>query len=293
MALTVGLRPRTSDVPEFQLLELVVGDRTIKYRLDLSAPTQRLIYEWCQTGLTYEAVTVLFLESFLKPGDVFVDVGSHIGFFTMIGASLVGPSGRVLAFEPNQSNFDALLHNAELNGFQNITAINAAVGETEGEVRFYENLDCDGGHAMWSPGLHPFNSRSRVSERSLTVPQVTIDATAQRLGINRIKAVKIDAEGAETKVIGGARWLLAEAGAEVIACEISPFALEAMGSSATELIRSFYTGGYRGYISEDEGSLKELSIDSNFRPQGDWLKRFEELADNVFFVKSDRNPFQA
>ena len=98
-------------------------------RLDLRDYIQRRIfYE------SHEPPQVAFFKRFLSAGDVVIDVGAHVGFFTLIAASIAGSEGEVHAFEPVPSNFAALEQNARLNGFGNVVLNRAAVGAEEGEV---------------------------------------------------------------------------------------------------------------------------------------------------------------
>src|SRR5450432_1813635 len=75
--------------------------------IDLGDRIQRLMW-----GAAYEPLVRKCLVALLRPGDTFVDIGAHIGFFSMIASSLVGSSGKVYAFEANASLFQALHSNA-------------------------------------------------------------------------------------------------------------------------------------------------------------------------------------
>jgi FkbM family methyltransferase len=72
------------------------------------------------------------LGQLLRAGDVFFDVGAHLGFFTMLGARLVGPAGTAVAFEPHAASVDALRSNVELNGFTNVIVVPEAVSAETG-----------------------------------------------------------------------------------------------------------------------------------------------------------------
>ena len=64
------------------------------------------------------------VSKYLKKGDVFVDVGAHIGYFTLLASKIVGPVGRVYAFEPNTNNFKLLQKNVKRNKLNNVICIN-------------------------------------------------------------------------------------------------------------------------------------------------------------------------
>ena len=278
----------TEDNSATTCLEISIHGQTLKYFLDLKALSQRLMFDECQGGLLYEFPSVLALDRFLGPGDSFIDAGAHIGFFALIAAVMVGPNGRVLAFEPDPSNFRALQRNVEVNGLQNVDLVNAALGETEGLVTLYENLDNDGGHALWPPGRHPFNQKSRQNNPSTQVPQVTIDQAIRRVGgLNRIAALKIDTEGSEVRVARGARACLSRSDLRLVICEHNRFALTAMGATTSDLIREFYGFGFKGFITDDGANFREIGIDDSFRPRGPCVEKFDtERAENVFFLRS-------
>lgn len=268
------------------LLQLPIHGQVVKLLLHLDAVSQRLIFDNCQGGLLYEFPSVLALNQFLKPGDTFIDVGAHIGFFTLIASVMVGPNGRVLAFEPEPHNFDALRRNVALNQAQNVMLIKAVAGDVEGQVTFYENLDNDGGHALWPPGLHPFNTRTRLSPKPSTAPQVTVDAALRRAGVKCVAAMKIDTEGAEVRVARGARECLGQPELRLVICEHNRFGLFALGATSQDLLREFYTAGFKGFVTEDGSNFQEISVDRACQPCGEWAEKFNtDRTENIFFLR--------
>ena len=280
MAVNAGKMPQN-----LTRLEIPIRGETVVFLIDLSAPSQRFIYDWCQDGLLYEFPTVLALNQTLDPGDTFLDVGAHVGFFTCLAARMVGPGGRVVAFEPNPANHAFLKRNIEANGLINVTVIQSAVGERDGLVTLYENLDNDGGHALWQPGLHPTNPRSRARSVASEIPQITIDSISAQLDLGNIKAIKIDTEGAEFRVVQGAAGRLAQGTVSLVICEHHQFALEALSANVSDLLRFFYTKGFEGYISSDGIEFREIPVDANFKPSPRWTEEHRERAENIFFVK--------
>lgn len=142
---------------------------------------------------TYEPHVVATLERLLKDGDVFVDVGANIGYHAVIGSTLVGPAGRVIAIEANAENARLLLHTIAVNSIENITVLPVALAGGWGHVAFGAHLGSNGGFlndAVAAGG----------SGRGTVVPTVPLDD----LGLERVSVVKIDVEGAEGLVIDGA-----------------------------------------------------------------------------------------
>ena len=130
-----------------------------------------------------------FVMHFLRPGELFADVGANVGAFTVLAAGVAG--ARTVSFEPSADTFDMLTRNVRLN---NLTAlarpVNAVVGRSAGSVQF-------------SAGLGTENHVAAASETSdsVTVPMVTLD---QELGSEPATLLKVDVEGFETEVFGGA-----------------------------------------------------------------------------------------
>jgi FkbM family methyltransferase len=217
----------------------------VKLALDRAQMSQRIMLDALERHTMYEPETCALLTSVLRDGDIFVDVGTHVGFFSTLAASLVGDEGKVVSFEPEPRNFGQLQDHIGLNGFRNVVGVNAAVGAETSRAEFWVNADNDGGHALWNVGRHGFNVRSRAVEDRRTVDVTTLDAHLTAGEARVPKLIKIDVEGSELSVLRGARELLAR-GVPYVLCEINHFALEQMGTSEQEL-RAYMAG--HGYIT--------------------------------------------
>lgn len=142
------------------------------------------------TGLHERAVQDA-LTAELKAGMTVWDVGAHIGFFSLLASRLVGPSGRVLAFEPLESNRARLRVALELNGAANVAVHDCALADSPGERVLYAH----GATLMWT--LVP----ERGERDGLTIRCSTLDEIAASSPPPNL--VKIDAEGAEVDVLRG------------------------------------------------------------------------------------------
>jgi FkbM family methyltransferase len=85
----------------------------------------------------YEPKHVELMKSIVKEGDIVMDIGAHIGYYTLILAEIVGPKGKVYAFEPNPENFKVLQKNIEINGYKNVILEKKAISDKNGTVNFY------------------------------------------------------------------------------------------------------------------------------------------------------------
>jgi len=136
------------------------------------------------------------LASVLRPGQVFYDVGSNIGFFALLASRLVGRSGRVYAFEPVKANAEAIRRNAELNRFRHLEVLEVAVSDRNGSARLL--LSAHPGGATLSNDDAPPDPTGVVD-----VSTVTLDALVASRRIAPPDVVKIDVEGAEEAVLAG------------------------------------------------------------------------------------------
>jgi FkbM family methyltransferase len=216
-------------------------------RLGLERFSERHIRETVERGETYEPEATRLLLAALKPGDLFIDVGAHVGYFTMLAAMAVEPGGAVVSVEANPDNADRLEANLADNGFGNVTLHRAAAGAKPGTADFHINADNDGGHALWDPAAHPWNEKTKLAPETISIAMTTLDAVADG---RTPRAIKIDTEGAEHEVLKGASGLLGRKPAFIIA-EANRFGLKQMGSSEAAL-REYVTGfGYTTYAMND------------------------------------------
>lgn len=171
------------------------------------------------------------LAQLVKPGDVVYDIGASIGFMTVICARLAGPGGRVVAFEPSPGAAERLRHNVALNGFENVTIVEAAVADAVGTGRMAENDAYVWGRLEL--GDTPANGQAQVAV-------TTIDEGIASGELPAPDVVKIDIEGAEGAALRGMAATLREH-RPVLLVEIhDTFAvvrglLESQGYAVTEL----------------------------------------------------------
>lgn len=145
---------------------------------------------------TYEETIQDAVARTVRPGSVFFDVGANVGYYTLLASVLVGAGGRVVAFEPDRGNARRLREHVRINGADNVTVVEAAVAEVSGTAGFAPDRGGLGGALTDSGG-------DRVST-------VTLD-DAVRDGLPAPAYVKIDVEGAESRVLSGAVRLLGRA----------------------------------------------------------------------------------
>jgi FkbM family methyltransferase len=140
-------------------------------------------------GGTYEPEQTALFREHLRPGATVLDVGAHVGYYTLLSSVLVGPVGRVFAFEPNPVNHGFLGRHAAVNGCRNVTVVQAAVSDRDGTARFDFGSGSGTGHL--------------AEGGALEVRTVALDGFCAEHGITP-SAIKVDVEGAEMEVLRGA-----------------------------------------------------------------------------------------
>jgi FkbM family methyltransferase len=143
-----------------------------------------------------------------KEGDVVVDIGAHIGRYTLIGSKRVGPKGKVVAIEAHPSVLKMLNKNIKLNHLTNVTTLNYAVFSEETKIKLYDHSK--------QVGATIYNTvmagRVRDQDVFVEVNANTLDNILQQNGINAedVNWLKIDVEGAELEVLRGAANVLSK-----------------------------------------------------------------------------------
>jgi FkbM family methyltransferase len=185
-------------------------DRIVVTRAGPAGQRYRMRLSWqahteCVLGI-YEPKLIGALQEHLRLGDTCFDVGGHVGYLTILMARLVGPGGRVVAFEPVPETFEALRENVRLNDLENVRLECTAVGEREGTISLY----CDADQELsWTPSVSAYSVPGNRQKR-ISVPVLSLDGYLESSAL-RPSLVKIDVEGAELAVVRGACRLLIEA----------------------------------------------------------------------------------
>ncbi len=132
----------------------------------------------------------------LKKGDVVFDLGSYVGCFTIIASKLVGPKGKVIAFEPDKISYRKLLANLELNKLKNVVAINKGVFDIDGKKDFYERTSRGSSFIFENEVL-----------KSKAIDVIKLDTISKELKLIP-NFIKMDVEGSELYVLKSAKNLL-------------------------------------------------------------------------------------
>ena len=194
------------DCPWFTNLHLPSNIRIMLY--DSQFVARRGTIDHFHLSYYYEPeVTDRILTLASSSSGIFIDVGAHIGRYTVLAAKRLGSRGKVLAFEPNPETFKALQQNVKLNSLDNVVLFNLALGDRNTTMDLYIDTVNDGATSLlWGDGP------------AVTVPVRRLDdiLAEQNIDPREVFLIKVDVEGAEPLVFKGAERLLREGSPTII-----------------------------------------------------------------------------
>lgn len=201
-----------------------------------------------QYGFFEEGLTKMILE-YLKPGMIFIDIGAHIGYFTMLASYIVGEKGMVHSFEPTPNTYEVLIQNIKR---KNVITNNCAVFSEETIIRFND-------YGLKYSAFNTFK-KARLDESilknlnpiSVKVKTVTLDKYVKMKKCEP-DFIKIDVENAELEVLQGAKDTIKEFH-PIISMEVGDFDLNDKHSS--ECISLLNNYGYQAYEYRNNRILK-------------------------------------
>lgn len=184
-----------------------------------------------------------FISSRLRRGDVFVDVGANIGYFTLLASRKVGPEGKVVAIDALPSNYAELVYNISLSANRdNVRPVNRAVSDSHGTLRVYAGRPHNLGHATTAPG------QRKNLHFEATVPAAPLSDLLQTDEIRGARLLKIDVEGAEPSVLAGLGPFLEHCNPELeIVLELSPVWWTEPGLTPERVLAPLRAAGFNTY----------------------------------------------
>lgn len=147
----------------------------------------------------HEPLATELFKKYVGPGMYVVDIGSNIGYYAILAASLVGRGGKVLAIEPEARNYQLLKFNIEANAMQNIETLQCAVADYDGVGTFYIRK---------ASNVHSLIASYGPVVSSVTVEVRKLDSLLKKLDFPQVDLIRMDIEGGEIKAVKGMRQTL-------------------------------------------------------------------------------------
>lgn len=195
----------------------------------------------------YDHHEIAFLKEGLGPGDVFLDVGAHIGLYTLVCSKIVGNRGTILSIEADPDNYEKLCIHLRINDIRNVKAINVGVSDKKQTLRLGINTTGNrGGSSFLSEG-----------KEGIYVPCTTLLDILVENKIQKIAGAKFDIEGFEYRVLDAflenAKFSLLP---RFIITEFHPGWVNKSGGNTVELLSK---KGYRVYSSHHQNYIMMLT----------------------------------
>ncbi len=220
--------------------ERIVVDSDLVIELDMSVPMFRYVYYHYDIDSSLEATLIRRLVS---PSDTFVDVGAHVGYFTLIAGKY---ARQVYAFEPSPATYAYLRRNLELNPSvqSKITAYQKGLSDRAGQLLLHR------------PASQPDMASLQPTDMPDTITEtVEIDTLDHALPSAQISFLKVDVEGAEFGVLNGGRDRIA-ASSPIILCELFESFQQRFGHTCDDIVHLLESHGYEAYQVEESDSLR-------------------------------------
>jgi len=199
----------------------------------------------------YEPNETEVIKRYVRTGDTVVDVGANIGYHTLLFAKLVGPDGKVFAFEPEPATFTLLTKNSAVNAYQNVQLINKAGMDTTRVTRLYLATSNLADHRIYDSG---------EQRQWIEISAVKLDDYFEAYE-SHIDFIKMDIQGAEGLALQGMRYLLRTHRRVKILTEFWPAGLRKCGTDAVWYLRSLAELGFRLCRIRDSAPLTEPVVD--------------------------------
>lgn len=193
----------------------------------------------CLSLTEHEPGTINVFKNYVKPGETAWDLGANIGYLSLLLAKSVGLNGRVYSFEPDKENFRLLQKNIEVNRYKNIFAINKAVAEKDGKLKFYPNP------------THPSGGKTGIGKGGIEVDGIALDNFPDK----KVDFIKMDIEGGEYGALLGMEGILDENPNIKIIMEFCP---TLNGSQIADFLAKH---GFMLYETKKDGVV-EINIDN-------------------------------
>lgn len=203
----------------------------------------------------YEPETTQLFRSLIRPGMTVVDLGAHIGHYSLLAAQALGSHGTVYAFEPQPYNFMLLKKNIEANGYEDtIVPIPKAVARSSGTLELFVGKSN-------SRGASKYRTR-HVGKSSVKVDTVSLDSFFSEIGWPAVHLIKMDVEGAEEEVLKGMKELSRRNPEQKLIMEFAPENLRAANVSPGELFGALQGLGFRRFfiIPDLPGQPEPLNV---------------------------------
>ena len=198
---------------------------------------------------THEPFETALFNKEVRPGDIVLDIGAHIGYFTLRFAKKVGNTGKVFAFEPDPESFAILKKNVELNGYKNVILVNKAVSDRNARLKLYLSEYSTSDNRLYE---------SEDTRNSVEVDTIRMDDYFTNKQ-QKVDFIKMDIQGSEANALRGMPDILKNNKLK-LSTEFWPIGLKQCGSDAEEYLNVLVSYGFKLYKIDKENKIDLLNI---------------------------------
>ncbi len=210
------------------------------------------IAPWIVLDGLWESHVTEWLQQTLRSGQMFVDVGANVGYFTLLGGQLVGPQGRVVSVEAHPGLAELLRRNVILNGLYGyVTTWHRAAWSSATSLQLHQRLNFSGASSIGAIGQEALD-RLGDTEEMIEVQAVPLDDLLE--GLPPVDVLKMDIEGAELQALTGLSRTLDTSRDISVMFEWAPALIEAVGDKAEALVDLLEGHGFGFRLLEDDHS---------------------------------------
>lgn len=222
----------------------------------------------------YEKAETRVLLPLIKEGAVVVEAGANYGYYTLLMAKKVGPSGKIYTFEANPDVYSYLASSIVLNGLNNVIALNKALADHEFKSFLaYEYVNVGAGYILSEEQARADKIKTEYS----IIRPISVSTIDHELSGVVADVLRMDVEGAEYLILKGARRLLARSPNIKIIMEWAPKSMERLHVDVDEVIKFLKDHSYHCWRITEKGTLDRMQIDD--------LKKLE--IENIVLSKKD------
>lgn len=223
-------------------------DKTLKIKLSLRDWIQQQIYFFDY----YDERGIRFIQSHLKQGDTFIDIGGNIGAYSLIAAKLVGKEGQVIAFEPVTQVRNRLIENGALNHFKQLKVEPLAIFNENTELTLHISSQDNFGMSS----MHAHDEDSGAIE---VAKAVRLDDYVKEQNVSKIDVLKMDIEGAELFALNGMKFTLTNF-KPLVLIEICSDVLTGTDLNAADIYAFFKELNYSPFCVGEKGNIEEFTV---------------------------------
>ncbi len=249
---------------------------TTRFGCTLSGNTRDFIQRYIYYFGVWEPNISAWIERSLAPGDMFIDVGANIGYYSLLAGRVVGSHGKVVAIEALPEIFDRLAVHVAQNGLENVRLVNEAAAEEAAQITLYFGAEKNIGSTSTVQS-------AETSDRTATVPARPLWSMLSAQERKRARVIKIDVEGAEASVIRGLHLDSPEYRSDLeLVIEVSCERWQDEGSRANEFIGFMQSFGFNVYVLRNDHHFRSYLESARPQPALRLKGKLTRMSDLVF-----------